>query len=125
MITFTQKGDLSAISNYLKNTKKKLNLSCLDAYGKRGVEALSIATPFDTGLTSKSWYYKIEKKDHNISLIFCNSNIQNGIPIAIILQYGHGTRNGGYVQGTDYINPALSPVFERLAKEAWAEVSGK
>ncbi len=124
MVSFTQKGDLSAVSNYLKNTKNKMNLTCLDAYGRRGVAALSAATPVDTGLTSQSWYYKIEKKDHNISLTFLNSNIQNGIPVAIILQYGHGTRNGGYVQGIDYINPAVKPVFDDLAKQAWMEVTG-
>ncbi len=124
MITFTQKGDLSAVSNYLKNTKKKMNLACLDAYGRRGVAALSAATPVDTGLTSRSWYYEIKRGANTISLIFCNSNIQNGVPIAIILHYGHGTRNGGYVQGTEYINSAMKPVFESLAKEAWGEVTG-
>ena len=105
------------------DTKKQtVDIKLFDKYGKRGVAALSAATPYDTGLTANSWYYKIVKTDTSISLLFCNSNIQNGVPIAIILQYGHGTRNGGWVEGRDYINPAIQPIFDEITKEAWGEV---
>jgi hypothetical protein len=95
----------------------------LDRYGREGVVALSSVTPVDTGLTASSWYYKIEQTDTSVSLIFCNSNVQNGVPIAIILQYGHGTRNGGWVEGRDYINPTVQPIFDKLASDAWREVT--
>lgn len=104
------------------NSTKRLNL---DKYGKRGVDALSAATPADTGLTASSWYYTIETSKGKTSLIFANSNIQNGVPIAIILQYGHGTRNGGWVEGQDYINPTIRPIFDELANAAWKEVTKK
>ena len=97
----------------------------LDSYGVKGVEALRNATPKDTGLTANSWSYKIEKSNNNITISFENSNINDGVPIAIILQYGHGTRNGGWVEGYDYINPAIRPIFDELAKAAWKEVTGK
>lgn len=106
--------------------KRALNVTKnidLDAYGRRGVAALAAATPSDTGLTATSWYYKIETVKGKTSLVFANSNIQNGVPIAIILQYGHGTRNGGWVEGRDYINPAIQPIFDELAKAAWKEVT--
>lgn len=122
MIKFRQKGDFSKLTYYLKNADKRLMNADLDKYGREGVSALSSATPVDSGLTSQSWYYKIEKKKGTISITFYNSNIQNGVPIAVILQYGHGTRNGGWVQGRDYINPAIQPVFDRMAEHAWREV---
>lgn len=123
MIGFRQKGDFSKTITLLKKIGRAHTLGIFDKYGKEGVNALSSATPVDTGLTAKSWYYKIEHTDTSVSLIFCNSNIQNGIPIAIILQYGHGTRNGGWVQGRDYINPAIQPIFDKLAKDVWGEVT--
>lgn len=104
------------------NVTKRINL---DEYGRRGVAALSAATPTNTGLTANSWYYKIVTSKGKTSLVFGNSNIQNGVPIAIILQYGHGTRNGGWVEGQDYINPAIRPIFNELAKAAWKEVTKK
>lgn len=88
-----------------------------------GVAALRSATPVDTGLTSQSWYYQITQKKGLVEIVFLNSNVQNGIPIAIILQYGHGTRNGGYVQGRDYINPAIQPIFDKIVEDAWREVT--
>ena len=123
MIGFRQKGDFSKTTKFLTKIKHGVDLRSLDKYGKEGVAALSSATPVDTGQTAKSWYYKIEKTDKSISLLFCNSNIQNGIPIAIILQYGHGTGTGGWVQGRDYINPAIQPIFDKLANDAWREVT--
>ena len=123
MISFRQKGDFTKTSRFLERAMEKIKLGTLDRYGKEGVAALSSATPVDTGLTAKSWYYKIIQKKGSISITFCNSNVQNGEVIAILLQYGHGTRQGGYVQGRDYINPAIKPVFDELANEAWREVT--
>jgi len=107
----------------MEKLKRAARLSNFDKYGKLGVEALASATPVDTGLTAKSWYYGIRHTANSISIIFHNSNIQNGVPIAIILQYGHGTGTGGWVEGRDYINPAIQPIFDQLVKEAWGEVT--
>ena len=123
MIGFRQKGDFSKTTKFLTKLKQNVDISTFEKYGKKGVAALASATPVDSGLTSNSWYYKIEKTNGSISLLFCNSNIQNGVPIAVILQYGHGTRNGGWVQGRDYINPAIQPIFDQIVKEAWGEVT--
>lgn len=123
MITFRHKGDFSKTTRYLERAKQSIRLSTLDKYGREGVAALSSATPIDTGLTASSWYYKIENTKGSITISFLNSNIQNGVPIAIILQYGHGTGTGGWVQGRDYINPAIRPVFDKLVSEAWEEVT--
>lgn len=123
MISFRQKGDFSKLTSYLEKVKEVVKLGDLDKYGREGVSALASATPVDTGLTANSWYYKIERKNGSVSIVFNNSNIQNGVPIAIILQYGHGTRNGGWVQGRDYINPAIQPIFDKIAENAWEEVT--
>lgn len=123
MIVIKQKGDFSKVTKYLEKAKKGVNIRSLDKYGRAGVEALSANTPVNTGLTASSWYYEIEKSNGIVKISFCNRNIQNGVPIAIILQYGHGTRNGGYVEGRDYINPSIQPVFEKLANDAWKEVN--
>ena len=123
MITFRQKGDFGKLTNFLERAKEGVNLGILDKYGREGVAALSSATPVDTGETARAWTYKITRTGSSTTLSFHNSNIQNGVPIAIILQYGHGTRNGGWVQGRDYINPAVRPVFDKLANEAWREVT--
>lgn len=125
MISFRQKGDFSKTMTFLERAKTVIHISDFDRYGKAGVRALSSATPVDTGNTAKSWYYKIENKKGSISITFYNSNIQNGVPIAIILQYGHSTRNGGWVQGRDYINPAIQPIFDQIAEAAWKEVTKK
>ena len=123
MIGFRQKGDFSKTTKFLTKLKQNVDISTFEKYGKKGVAALASATPVDSGLTANSWYYKIEKTNDSISLLFCNSNIQNGVPIAVILQYGHGTRNGVWVQGRDYINPAIQPIFDQIVKEAWGEVT--
>lgn len=122
MIRFKQKGDFSKLERYLKKVKETSYERLLDKYGKEGVAALSAATPVRTGETANSWYYRIREEKGKVSIDFCNSNIQNGIPIAIILQYGHGTNNGGWVEGRDYINPAIQPIFDKIAKNAWEEV---
>ena len=123
MISIRHKGDFSKTTRFLKNAKSRARISNLDAYGKEGVAALASATPVDSGLTANSWYYKIDYKEGTTTLSFHNSNIQNGVPIAIILQYGHGTRNGGWVRGRDYINPSVRPIFDKIAENAWREVT--
>ncbi len=123
MIRFEHKGDFSKTSKFLKNASKTNYLDVLDKYAREGVAALSSVTPVETGLTARSWYYKITKRGDTTTISFNNSNIQNGVPIAIILQYGHGTRNGGWVQGRDYINPAIQPVFDKIVDNAWKEVT--
>ena len=123
MIKFRQKGDFSKLSKFLERAKEVVHIGNLDKYGQEGVAALSSATPVDTGNTANSWYYEIENKKGSVKISFCNSNIQNGVPIAVILQYGHGTNNGGWVQGRDYINPAIRPIFDKIADDAWREVT--
>lgn len=123
MLTFRQEGDFSKTKRFLGRAREAVRLKDLDRYGREGVAALESATPVDTGTTAKSWYYKIEQKNGMTSINFCNSNINKGVPIAIILQYGHGTRNGGWVEGRDYINPAILPIFDKLANNAWGEVT--
>lgn len=123
MITFRQKGDFSKLTKFLEKAKETVKIGDLDKYGREGIAALASATPVDSGLTANSWYYKIEQKKWSVSIGFYNKNIQNGVPIAIILQYGHATRNGGWVQGRDYINPAIQPIFDQIASHAWKEVT--
>ena len=123
MISFSQKGDFSKITGFLERAKEPIKLGLLDKYGREGVRALESATPIDSGETAKSWSYEIEHTAGSASLVFKNENIQNGVPIAIILQYGHGTGTGGWVEGRDYINPAIKPIFDKLAKDAWEEVT--
>lgn len=125
MIKIVSKGNFNKTEEMLKKSGHWAKNISLDSYGAKGVEALRNATPKDTGLTANSWSYKIEKSNDNITISFENSNINDGVPIAIILQYGHGTRNGGWVEGYDYINPAIRPIFDELAKAAWKEVTGK
>lgn len=123
MITFRHKGDYSKATRYFERLKQAARLSVLDKYGQAGVSALSSATPVKSGKTASSWEYEIERSSGSAKIIFTNSNINKGVPIAIILQYGHGTGTGGWVQGRDYINPAIRPVFDKIADEAWREVT--
>lgn len=123
MIKIRQKGDFSKFTKYLVNVKEAVRRVNLDRYGREGVAALASATPVDSGLTASSWYYEIVRKEGRVSINFCNSNIKEGVPIAIILQYGHGTGTGGWVEGRDYINPAMRPIFDEIAKNAWREVT--
>ena len=122
MIRFRQKGDFSKLTGFLEKVKNVVKIGDLNKYGREGVAALSSATPVDTGKTADSWYYEIKNQNGSATISFFNSNIQEGGPIAIILQYGHGTRNGGWVQGRDYINPAIRPIFDKIADDAWKEV---
>ena len=123
MIKFKQKGDFSKLTKYFKNVSNAARVDNLEKYGKQGIIALASMTPVDSGQTAQSWYYTITNENGKTTISFNNSNIQNGVPIAIILQYGHGTRSGGWVQGRDYINPAIQPLFDRIAKDAWEEVT--
>lgn len=122
LMAFKQQGDFKKLSSFLERMKKPLKKTTLDKYGKEGVQALMAATPVDTGLTASLWHYDINMSKDSSSISFYNDNIDNGVPIAIILNYGHGTRNGGYVKGRNYINPAIQPIFDKLAQEAWKEV---
>lgn len=123
MITLKQRGNFDKLTSFLERIKEPFNMGILNKYGMKGVEALKEATPKDTGKTSESWSYKITRENDIVKLSFLNSNRNQDVPIAIILQYGHGTKNGGWVEGIDYINPAIQPLFEELAKEIWKEVS--
>lgn len=122
MIRFKAKGDFKKATSYLEKLKEVVRSGNFDRYGREGVAALRAATPVNTGLTANSWYYEIENRDGRVTISFGNSNIQNGVKIAVILQYGHGTGTGGWVEGTDYINPVVVPLFEQLAEDAWKEV---
>lgn len=123
IISFRHKGNLKKTEKFLEVAAKKEYLPILMKYGAVGVSALVDATPVDTGLTASSWDFKIKQTQDSVRIIWTNSHVVDGVPIAIILQYGHGTRNGGYVQGRDYINPALKPVFDRIAEDVWREVT--
>lgn len=123
MITFRQKGDFSKLSRYLEKIKEAAKVGVLDKYGQAGVAALSSATPVESGLTAQSWYYEIEHTKSSAVIRFLNSNVNKGVPIAIILQYGHGTGTGGWVEGRDYINPAIQPIFNKIVENAWGEVT--
>lgn len=122
MISFRQKGDFRKTEKFLKKSLGRDYQKVLRKYGEYGVQALSAATPVDSGTTAALWDYEIVQNGSSISIVWKNYNIVNGVNIAVILQYGHGTRNGGWVEGRDYINPALKPVFDSLAEAAWKEV---
>lgn len=124
MITFTQRGNFNNTEKMLRSAIRGDYASVLAKYGQEGVAALSAATPKRTGLTANSWYYDIETSGNTASIVWKNSNVSTGVNVAVILQYGHATKNGGYVQGIDYINPALAPIFDKIADAAWKEVCG-
>ena len=123
MITFRHKGDFSRLTRFLQRAKEVIRLSDLDKYGRAGVNALASATPKDSGETANSWHYDTEHSRGSVRINFSNSNVNQGVPIAIILQYGHGTGTGGWVEGRDYINPAIQPIFDQIANNAWEEVT--
>ena len=122
MIRLTCPGDYKNVDRWLKKLSTKRYLRLLSKYGQMGVDALSAATPIDTGLTAASWSYEIEVKDNSVEIHWTNTNVNKHVNIAIILQYGHGTGTGGWVEGRDYINPAMRPVFDQIAESAWKEV---
>lgn len=122
VIKFVHHGDFLKTERFLKREHRSLDSFDFDKYGVKGVEALKMNTPTDTGKTAEMWSYEVIKGRDACRIIWKNANINKGVPIAIILQYGHGTRNGGYVQGRDYINPALQPIFDEIAEALWKEV---
>ena len=123
MIVVKHTGNFNKTTRFLDRAKNFKFMASLDRYGREGVMALSSATPVDSGKTSNSWSYEIHSTKNEYSICWTNSNINDGVPIAIILQYGHGTRNGGYVRGRDYINPAIRPIFDKIADHAWKELT--
>lgn len=123
MITISHKGDFKKSLKFLNKITDFPIRNILEKYGKLGVDALSAATPVDTGKTSESWIYEIELSKESYTITWSNTNVNKHVNIALILQQGHGTRNGGYVAGRDYINPAIQPIFDQIADEAWREVT--
>lgn len=123
MIRITQKGDFKHTEKFLKGAKNLEVFRILESYASKGVAALSTATPIRSGRTASSWDYEIHQSSGSYEIMWTNSNINKGVNIAIIIQYGHGTGTGGYVQGIDYINPAMKPVFQEMADAAWREVT--
>ena len=122
-IKITVSGDYAKTERYLTDLNKGIQFNNLDRYGQAGVDALSSATPLDSGETASGWGYRIKKRKDSVVIEWTNSNVVDGVPIAVILQYGHGTRNGGYVQGRDYINPAIRSIFDQIVADVWKEVS--
>lgn len=123
MITFETKGDFKRATNFLSKSPYVLSKVDLHKYGRQGVEALQNATPKDTGLTANSWTYEIKRGNGTVSISFNNTNIQNGIPVVILLRYGHATRSGTFVTGLDFVTPAVAPIFESIAENVWKEVT--
>ena len=123
MITISSKGDFSKTDKFLAAMHQGRMFDSLHMYGQEGVTALSRNTPKDSGVTAGAWTYEVMRKRGTYSIIWSNTHVVDGRPIAILLQYGHATGNGGYVSGRDYINPALRPVFDRIAKDVWREVT--
>lgn len=123
MVTFVHRGNFKKTKNFFRRALD-LELGCdLDKYGREGVAALAAATPVDSGKTANSWYYEISRTGSSFSISWSNSHVNDGVPIAVIIQLGHGTGTGGYVQGRDYINPAIQPIFDRIADNLWKEVT--
>ena len=123
MISFKHRGNFNKLERFLNRVSGAAYLNVLSKYGEKGVEALRAATPIDSGKTAESWSYEIEHNSDRTTIVWKNSNVNENVNIAIILQYGHGTGTGGYVVGRDYINPAMRPIFDSIADEAWTEVT--
>lgn len=123
IITMSTKGDFKKANAFFERLKECVNLSELDKYGKRGVDALKEYTPKDTGLTADSWSYEITHEKDRVTISWNNSNVVDFVNVAVILQFGHATKNGGWVEGRDYINPAMQPIFDEIADNAWKEVT--
>ena len=123
MFSLKNNGKFTHIERFLNSVSNKGYLNVLDKYGRQGVEVLSSATPIESGKTASSWTYDIEHNGETTSIVFSNTNVNNGVNIALILQLGHGTGTGGYVAGRDYINPAIQPIFDSMVGELWREVT--
>ena len=125
MISFKHRGDWKKTTNFFGLILRSDYLKVLDKYAQEGVKALQASTPVDSGETASKWGYKIRRGLGYVKIDWTNSNINKNVNIAVILQYGHGTGTGGYVQGRDYINPAMRPVFDDIAQKVWKEVTSK
>ena len=123
VISFKHRGNFKNTEQFLSNAQKANLKAILSAYGAEGVRALAAATPRDSGNTAGAWDYEIRINQASVCINWTNSNVNQGIPIAILIQYGHATGTGGYVQGRDYINPAMQPVFDKIANDVWKEVA--
>jgi hypothetical protein len=123
MITITQKGSFNRTERYLQRMKSAQRFAILNKYASIGQNALSNATPADTGLAAASWYYTIVNRPGYYSIRWHNSDVENGFPVAIMIDYGHGTGTGGYVQGRSYIMPAIRPIFDKMVAEILREVN--
>lgn len=123
MISFTHKGSFKNTETFLSRLLKKDYMSILHNYGRKGVSLLANATPVSSGLTASSWDYNIKQTKSSIKITWTNSNKADGVPIVILLQYGHATKNGGFVNGNDFINPVMRPLFEKIANDVWKEVT--
>lgn len=124
MIEFIAKGDFSKANSFFERLLELGHFGFLDKYGRMGVEALRNFTPVDTGLLADSWRYEIEREDSNsVRLVWYNSDIEGGYNVALLVQYGHGTKNGGWVEGYDFINPAMEPIFLNILEEITKEVN--
>lgn len=122
-VNFEVSGGFTKTERFLNRMKRHEYLNVLDEFGRDGVQALRNATPVDSGATAEAWDYEIKRTRNYTEIVWTNSNINDGVPIAVILQYGHGTGTGGYVQGRDYINPAIRPIFDKIAEKAWKVVT--
>lgn len=122
-VKFEVSGGFTKTERFLNRMKRREYLNVLDEFGRDGVQALRNATPVDSGATAEAWDYEIKRTHNYTEIVWTNSNINDGVPIAVILQYGHGTGTGGYVQGRDYINPAIRPIFDKIAEKAWKVVT--
>ena len=123
MIVIKQSGNFNNTEKFFKQALNPNYISILEKYGRLGVAALAMAAPKDSGLTSSSWDYNIVNSRGSVSINWTNSNIVDGVPIAVLIQYGHATRNGSYIRGRDYINPAIKSIFDNIADSAWREVT--
>jgi len=123
MITVKHKGDFSNIERFFNRVLKRDYLNILSDYAKRGVEALRAATPVESGETANAWDYEIVSGDGMTTLYFTNDHFENGVNVAVLLIYGHGTRNGGYVEGVDFVTSALAPIFYELADSMWRDIT--
>ena len=123
MLSISTSGSFKNTEKFLQAAKRLNVLSIMNSCGQEGVTALSLATPVDSGLTASSWSYKVGGRNGKYTIAWYNSDVENGFPVAIMLQYGYATGTGGYVQGEDYINPAIKPVFDRIAEKVWKAVT--
>ena len=122
-VAVKQRGSFKNLDKFLKNYDREKLIMILNQLGAEGVLALASATPIDSGITSESWYYNVRVTKTSLGINWMNDNVEDGVPIVILLQYGHGTRNGGFIQGRDFINPAIQPIFDKIANALWWEVT--